>query len=571
MKGITSLAAFLIITAAVRGQNYEPQILILPPGETTYDKKFEKDLVEINDQIMHSPGPTEVDAYVKTPEFNAKPKNIQLMTLSELAFSKNRDFFRQVSYFAFQYLTYRFYEKFTNLLVILGDDKTKGGLHDLKTIAENENIQYVLNFPRIELYRAKGIAYSRIHVQLYDNLTNQYLIDGKFEGDWRNPGFEFACHDKTIQCTINNALSAALSEVIEVITANSPTIKRERQLSQQRYDELVANHLSKPYSVEPLKKIIKEDSSEFPLDNIFQVLYDQSATKFLAFSVQRVAAQDFKTLIKNKTDNHVNIISGKDIKDSGLLNEIPRIYAFIIKGVNYEGKWYCEKAEATYFEAASLDEARRKYFNNLQEWGFFIENTAFVNPNFWESGLFEKVRDLRLDPDWEKYGESMWKTEEVNNRPYVGMYDIVANVMRREKRHENEEFEKETKETRLKPAYELFKRTNPKQCSEYADGPLIYPRDRSVIINPVMFTNDKGIKIIRSFVVLRDTSDLFEWVYFQPVEVKSDASFGDTLVDRMNTITDWNFGYDNLQDRDFWEKYVLLKEDNGFKYLRKMQ
>jgi hypothetical protein len=571
MKRAPTLIILLLTTFSVLGQNYEPQILILAPNETTFDKKFEKELTKINDELSNTPKTAEQKDYIKSKEFTNQPENIRLMTLSEITFAEKMDFFRQTSFFAHQYLSFRFYERFTNLLILLSNNKSRGESGDLKILANKEKIQYVLNFPKIELYKANGVAYAKIRVQLFDNIAGEYLVDKDFEGDWRNPGFEFACQDKTIYCTINNALSNALSEVIQAIATNSPTLKREEQLSQQRYDELIANHFSKPCNVEPLRAIIQENNNDLKLDNIFQVLYDGSKTKFVAFSVEQVSAQDFKTFKDSKRDKNVNIISSKDIKDKGFLDEIPQTYAFIIKGVKYNDKWYYEKSNATYFEASSVHEGRRIYFNNLQKWDFFIESTTMINPDFWETALFEKVRDLKQDPDWEKYGESIWKTDEANNRDYVGMYEIVANVIRRKKREDNEGFEKIMKEEKLKPKYEQLKNNRPNDLSKYSEHSLIYSRGRNIVINPVLLTNDKGIHTLYYFVALTESDDLYEWTYFPPEELKNSVFFGSNVVDRMNTITEWNFSYDTLDDKNFWDKYVLLKEGDKFKYLKKVE
>src|SRR5690606_25491942 len=217
--------------------------------------------------------------------------------------------------------------------------------------------------------------------------------------------------DKTIHCTINNALSSALAEVIQAIASNSPTLKRERELSSKRYDKLVENHLTKPCDVEPLKSII-QDSSDLSLEHVFQVLYDNSNTIFVASSVEQVSTQNFKVLKDNEKDKNVSIITSKDIKDKGFLNEVPQTYAFIIKGVNYNDQWYYEKSNATYFEAGSLSEAKKIYFNNLQKWDFFIENTTIRNPHFWETALFEKVPDLKKKS---RLGE-IWRLDLENRR-----------------------------------------------------------------------------------------------------------------------------------------------------------
>ena len=42
-------------------------------------------------------------------------------------------------------------------------------------------------------------------------------------------------------------------------------------------------------------------------------------------------------------------------------------------------------------------------------------------------------------------------------------------------------------------------------------------------------------------------------------------------MEQINTLTTWNFSIKKLNDKDFWEKYVLLKVDDNYKYLTKRQ
>ena len=121
---------------------------------------------------------------------------------------------------------------------------------------------------------------------------------------------------------------------------------------------------------------------------------------------------------------------GKNIKDSGYLDAIPQTYAYIVKGVKYKNKWYYEKSNVTYFEPEDNEEGRLQFFNNLQEWNFFGEGSTRPNPDFWETSLFAKIQDKRKDPDWDKYGTTIWKSEEEENRKYIGMYEIVADQLK---------------------------------------------------------------------------------------------------------------------------------------------
>ncbi len=487
------------------------------------------------------------------------------MMISEMEFAENIDFFKNASSISEQFLAYRFFEKFPNLLIILKDQKSDGSLTNLKGISEKEKFQYVLNFSKIELYKKNNIGYAEIKVQLFDDISNSIILDKSYIGDWNNPGFEFACTNESINCTINNALSKALNDIIYTIAINSPTLKKEKQLSQERLNILSNEYLRKDFDEQFLKTILSNSN-----DKPFQLLLNDEKTKFVAFFLEQVSSQDFKDLTKNKKDKNVKIISPNDIKDKEFLEEIPRTYAYIIKAVKYNDKWYYEKSNVTYFQANSINEGEEQYFNNLQQWNFFKENSTELNPDFWETNLFEKVPDLKKDPDWDKYGESIWKTDEVNNRNYIGLYEIVADSLRKEKQSKNTSFEEQLNENIFNPAYEILKKNNPDRYSKLSVHSLIYSENRDLAINPVLVTDKNGIKKLHYFVAFNDSQKLYEWNYFEPLAIKGNL-FGSEVVDQISSLTEWNFSVDNLNDEKFWKQYVLLKQGNDYKYLKEIK
>lgn len=576
MKKLTIIILTFTFALTALGQTFEPQILILTPNEFKYDKTFDKDIKSKNKELSKRPKNSEQSEFVKSEEFKKQPDNIQKITLSEISFSEKLDFSKQASFIAHQYLAYRFYERFPNLLILLSNNKSNGSSTELKKIADSDKIQYVLNFPRIELYKRNGISFAKISVQLYDNSSQTFLINSDYEGDWTNPGFEFACSDKSIDCTISNALSKALGDVIYQVASNSPTIKRDRELAQLRFDELVSNYYSNTNDKEFLKPIIPQPDSNIVLKDQYQILIDTSQTKFVAFFIEQVSAQDFKAMKDNKRDKNVNIISSKDIKDEGFLDDIPQTYAYIVKGVKHNEKWYYEKSNVTYFEAKTLEEGKQKYFYNLTKWNFFKENSTEFNPDFWETSLFNKIRDIRQDPDWDKYGETIWKTQEVNDRQYIGHYEIVANALKKEKKEANENFDQKISESVFIPFYEKNISQNPAEFSKYSmlykKLTLIYPEERNVVINPIMITNDKGEKTLRFFVAFTQDNSIYEWTYFKPQTIPEKTwHYGSNIIDQLKTITEWNFSYNTLDDKNFWTKYVLIKSGDNYKYLTKRQ
>lgn len=101
---------------------------------------------------------------------------------------------------------------------------------------------------------------------------------------------------------------------------------------------------------------------------------------------------------------------------------------------------------------------------------------------------------------------------------------------------------------------------------------LIYPEERNVVINPIMITNDKGEKTLRFFVAFTQDNSIYEWTYFKPQTIPEKTwHYGSNIIDQLKTITEWNFSYNTLDDKNFWTKYVLIKSGDNYKYLTKRQ
>jgi hypothetical protein len=570
MKYVILIFSQLFFSTAFGQIINEPQILILAPNITKYEKVFHNEILNYNTDLKKNINTTEQEKELNSSEFKKRPENIQIITKSEIEFSKNIDFFKQASFISEQFLAYHFFEKFPYLLIKLKDAKCNENLNELKNYSENEKLQYVLNFSSIELYKKNKISYAKVIVQLYDNSTNSILLNKTYIGDWNNPGFEFTCNDQTINCTLNNALSQALDEVIDIIASNSPSFKREKEMQQERYNVLMSTYFNESSDKQSLKNIISPLDENINIDISYQTLFNIDHTKFISFFLEQVLPQNLKTLTDNKKDKNVNIISRKDFKDEGYLDSIPKTYSYIVKGVKFNEKWYYEKSNATYFEAKTLTEGRQNFFNNLQKWNFFKDGTSEFNPEFWETNQFKKVLDLKNDPEWEKYGKTIWETEEANNKDYIGLYEIVANEMRDENSKLNSQFNTKMIDEIFKPNYQLLMSKKPDEYSKISEHSLIFAKSRNVVINPILATDNKGLKTIHYFVAFDNSKILYEWTFFPPFQISED-SFGSNVVEQISSLTDWSFSNDNLDDSDFWNKNVLLKSGNEFKYLKEIK
>jgi len=429
----TRFVVLLLMLSALPGFGqvvYEPQILILSPGGTKFDGAFEKQIAEISAKLKSDIKPGDREKVLQSPKFKEQPENLRMMTLNQLDYALKVDFFKQMPLMTASYLSYRFYERFTNLMVRIKDVQSDGSLASLKAVAAGDNLQYVMNFPSVVFYKDKGVNVAKITVQLFDKNTGTLLLNKAYTGDARNHGFETTCEDGTLNCNLINALSQGYAEVARIVADNNPAIIRERKLGDLRTTTL-RTYLAYPYDVALLKQVTGADST-IEQGAVFQCLYNSDKTKFVAFFLKQVAAAKSGLLGVGKSngDNNVKVLTNKKIGDKGYLDQSPQKYAYTVTGIKYQGKWYFAKDNATYFEADNLQEAREQYFNSLQSFNFFKPNSTDFNPQFWETKLFEKVPDLTKDPQWAKYGKTIWRNEEIENRPYIGLYKVVADRMR---------------------------------------------------------------------------------------------------------------------------------------------
>ena len=434
MRKYFFILIYMALVAVCDGQTkFEPQILITAPCTVKYDPVFESDITAANLELKSNSKIVNAANGVSDSMLKGLPENWKICKKYEMEFLKKADFFKTASFISEQYLAYRLFESFPNLMIKLKDVKCDGGHNELKKLAEQEQVQYVLNFTSIELYKQNNISYAKVDIQLYDRVTDSLMLQQTYTGDWHNPGFEFCCEEKTIHCTIHNALSQALDDILKIVFTNSPTMQRADKLRQERFNALWENYAEKPFDKKFLNGIIPPTDTNINTGMAYQALFNSDRSKFVAFFLEAGDKQSFKQMNDNKKDRNVKKIIYKNIKDQSSLNDLPATYAYIVKGIQYNGKWYYEKAEVTYFRPSDDAGGKKEHFNNLQDWNFFKDNSTEPNPDFWETYLFKKVPDLKKDPDWKKYGEGMWKYREEENRPYIGLYEIVADKMREEK------------------------------------------------------------------------------------------------------------------------------------------
>lgn len=546
--------------------DFDPSVIILVPNEVETDKSTDKEISEFNkklsEQLVNQPNQ---DSELKE-QLKGQPENIRLMMKNNVDFSKSIDFYSMISSITKQFLQYRFFETFPNLLILAIHEKSDGYPKSLTSIAEKHNTQFVINFKKVKTFKSKESKMLELDIQIFDSQSNSTILDRKYTGEETNPGFEFACESGTISCCANNAIKSFIYDAMKVIAENSPTLKRKNKVEKDRNSILVNDYYPKPAN-KSISPKIKDSDTTINKQNFYQGFMNEENDKFIAFFAENSTGKDFKEFKDRYGDKNITI-------GENYFTNPPNMYCFIVYGIKYQEKWYYKKDKIVHFKASDFEQGKLEYFVNLKKWNFFKEGSDKVTDNFWETTFFAKVPDLTKDPDWDKYGESIWKTDEINNRPYIGLYEIVADGLKKDQTIKNKNFDKTIIETYVNPYITgLASANNYEQATlNQMSKPhlLIYPKEKNVLLCPYNIKEKKKEKFINYLVLIKTEKgyDIYKWNYLRPDDFKKSA-IGPSFMDQINTLTDWNFSFKTLDDSKFWEKYVLIKKDNDFKYLEK--
>lgn len=208
MKKILS-TILLILSISINAQEkYSPTIVILNSQETiipdeldSITKRFirKKLSEEAKKQIIMENG------------------DLKLKADKEIEFLEESDITTNITYRLNYSLSYKFFEYFPNLLIYPAKEANQSDVKSLKYISEKHNVNWVVNISKVEFTFKEEQNNAIIRFQLYNQKTNQILLDKNITADDHNPGFEFACKSGTIYCVINNSVSLMSSEIMSIM------------------------------------------------------------------------------------------------------------------------------------------------------------------------------------------------------------------------------------------------------------------------------------------------------------------------------------------------------------------
>ena len=211
MKNIF-LSIFLTLSLSINAQKkYSPTLIVLNSQETVIAPEIDsiaKTFVRVG--------------LSKQAKKNIRRENgsFKIKSKKEIKFLKNSDITTDISYGLNFFISYKVFEYFENLLIYPANEKNNSTVSELKEISKNHNVNWVVNIKKIELYIEDGENKGKIDFQVYNQKINKILLEKQIIVGDKNPGFEFSCKSKTINCVINNSVSEMSTEILNVLGKN---------------------------------------------------------------------------------------------------------------------------------------------------------------------------------------------------------------------------------------------------------------------------------------------------------------------------------------------------------------
>jgi hypothetical protein len=583
MKSVFFLL-FLSTSIGVFGQKnpYNPRILFLTPYSFKYDSSFTKDIHEIETHIH--------EINYLGEDLSGHPPNIQTTIQSVQNYTKMTDIRGFLNLMIGEQFLFTMFRGDRNFIVLMDTLKVYGTADELKAIADRFDVQHIVTFPEVNLYYKDTVGFGSLTMNVYDRTTNSMTLEYHDTEDWIIEEYEYSegSDEKTASALLYNLSIHAKYRIQETIGKTNPIYREQRKKYREEHAEEemfpefwelegseqgrknCLNHLAKttlkaPYSLEPFKTVMDSLGKPFSTTNVYQILYNEDSSKFVAFLVDPWHKNSgLKSM--NPVEEHcieAKLIRQKNESAAGLTD----YFGSVIRGVNTPDGWYVDQIVCGEFIGRSKEEAQLMQFCNLFYWHFINEGTNTYSSDFWseeqetEDWLFATVEEPYGPEPYVYEGMFAWNKKHPERTSFeYGTYIEANHIIR-----EMVLFEPHFEINVLIPFYE--KQSFPFTFSE-STTILIYTGQRDVVIHPALIADEKGDLSIHYYVFLNG-NEAYEWTYF-PVESASELSI-ETVKTKLNALTGFFFEqYSIIRDQRFWDQYVLKKNGENYAYLRRI-
>jgi len=209
-----SVALFLVVSNVCLGQVVEPRIVVLYPNKLECTEDIAEDLeaynveMEITDEIRKG--------FIQD---NLSP-SWKMIRTKELEFLQKQDFKCLFSYYTSQQLTYTENNYHDFPLIFPVKDFMAPSVVKYREVAKKYDVDWVINFTRIELFERNDLKMLKAEVQLYNQVPNRIFLTKEYEIDGVYQGVLFQCEAGTWDCVLYSFVEKVSKDMVHQIERN---------------------------------------------------------------------------------------------------------------------------------------------------------------------------------------------------------------------------------------------------------------------------------------------------------------------------------------------------------------
>ncbi len=399
---------------------------------------------------------------------------------------------------------------------------------------------------------------TQLQVEVWDTRKDTLVIRKVFEG-------KAADIEESVATSIKNASDFLAYQLIldkEFKAMAKLSFEREKVVK-----GLLAQQPDRPW----VKELLQEYTPDY-YDDYRGSLANEDESRFLAFSMKPYTP-DFEHKISDKVINNTyrKVDASKDIDP-----QRARFRSHTILGIKVNGEWVVMPVKEDFIYTSEDKKALKIYLSRFENLGFFKPGSTKLYDDYWFKGFLNPVDAVTADKNQLKNWEQYMSIDERNMIPYQGLPHFMAReLLMKYQWTTSRLWEEKICDDHLRSAFkQVYKKADDIKFidRDVRRYDLIHDYELTRGLIPLWILEKNGKEALRIYYWHdKKPDELYEWTYLPRVYFDENAGKvkGQYLNEQMSTILPWNYFCAAIYSDDFWETYVLAKEDGSYKYLVK--
>jgi len=350
--------------------DYVTKILILSPNKIKVDTSITKeygDYALTFEKKKHQLNDYYIENKVNNQELELKIKESLINYLTAINVEQN------VSLLLFKNLQNVHYHKNKHVQITLSKKTSDKNLNSLQDIALKDGFEFIINISSVELKIENNNAKADIEVQVYENSSKSFILEEISSFSY----IDFMC-EKTnpIDCVLGMVISNKTPDIKNIISSKNPSIIKNINIRKTRGDILKAKIESTSIDTTILNEMIPDSDDAISKKAMKIQMLNETKDKCISYFVEDSTNFCRKTIQSNKSNKKHNINM--------------HVYSYFVTGSKTSGKWIYKKSKP-YIQYAPLyyfDQNITNFHIYVDNY-YFIEDSTEINPDFFNSSLFE--------------------------------------------------------------------------------------------------------------------------------------------------------------------------------------